>query len=84
MTEELGADARAVATPPEDTTSPEYWKYRYDALLHDVKNWGVIELAVRNFNLMDYMRHWEGRAEKAEGEVERLKHILTNAGLSSY
>lgn len=30
---------------------------------------GIIEVAVRNPSVMDYMRHWEGRAETAEAAL---------------
>lgn len=42
----------------------------------DLINLGIVEVAVRNPNVLEYMRHWEGRAEKAEAEVERLKAQL--------
>lgn len=38
---------------------------------------GIVEVAARNPNVMEYMRHWEGRAEKAEAEVARLRGALT-------
>ena len=34
---------------------------------------GIIEVAVENLNVQHYMEHWEGRAERAEEEVERLR-----------
>jgi hypothetical protein len=37
------------------------------------KTWGIIEIAVRNPNVMEYMRHWEGRALKAEAKVSILE-----------
>lgn len=33
---------------------------------------GVIELAVRNPDVMEYVKHWEARAEAAEAEAARL------------
>lgn len=39
----------------------------------DLINSGIVEVAVRNPNVLEYMRHWEGKAEKAEAEVERLR-----------
>lgn len=39
------------------------------------RGWGIIEIAVRNQSVSDYMEHWEGRALKAEAEVERLKAL---------
>jgi hypothetical protein len=38
-----------------------------------MKTCGVIEIAVRNPSVMEYMRHWEGRAEKAEAEAARYR-----------
>lgn len=43
------------------------------------KTWGVIEVAIRNPSVAEAMRHWEGRAEKAEGEVARLRAELLSA-----
>lgn len=36
------------------------------------KSWGIIEIAIRNPSVAEYMKHWEGRTEKAEAECERL------------
>ena len=45
------------------------------AELRDWRTWGVIEVAVRNPNVAEYMRHWEQRTESAERRVEELtKH----------
>lgn len=33
-----------------------------------LKTAGVIEVAVRNPNVSEYIEHWEGRVERAEGE----------------
>jgi hypothetical protein len=30
---------------------------------------GIVEVAARNPSVMDYMRHWEGRAERAEAQL---------------
>ena len=40
--------------------------------LHLMKTAGIIEVAVRNPNVMEYVRHWEGRAEAAEADRDRL------------
>ena len=32
---------------------------------------GIIEVAVRNPSVMDYMKHWEGRAEAAEAKLAK-------------
>lgn len=36
---------------------------------------GIVEVAACNPNVMEYIRHWESRAEKAEAEVERLREV---------
>jgi hypothetical protein len=41
------------------------------------KTWGVVEIAVRNPSVSEYMNHWEGRATKAEAENEDLKGIIS-------
>lgn len=43
---------------------------RLRAELDTMKTAGIIEVAVRNPNVSDYMAHWEGRALKAEAEAE--------------
>ena len=37
--------------------------------LHLMKTSGRAEVAVRNPSVMEYMRHWEGRAEAAEAKL---------------
>lgn len=32
---------------------------------------GIIEVAIRNPSVADYMKHWEGRAEKAEAALQQ-------------
>jgi hypothetical protein len=44
---------------------------------HDIVFWGIVEIAVRNVSVMDYMKHWEARAEAAEKECDRLREELT-------
>lgn len=46
-----------------------------EAELHLLKTSGIAEVAVRNQNVMEYMRHWEGRAEAAEAELEKQLKI---------
>jgi hypothetical protein len=46
---------------------------RLEAELHTMKTSGVIEVAVRNPSVSEYMAHWEGRAEKAEARVAALE-----------
>jgi len=50
-----------------------------DALRYELDhfaNSGIIEVAVRNASVSEYMHHWEGRAEKAEAEIARLREGL--------
>lgn len=37
--------------------------------LHLMKTAGIVEVASRNASVMDYIRHWEGRTEKAESAL---------------
>lgn len=39
--------------------------------------WGIIEIAVHNGSVSDYMKHWEGRTEKAESELASLQRRVT-------
>jgi hypothetical protein len=43
-----------------------------EAELRTMKTAGIIEVAVRNPNVAEYMRHWEGRAEAAEAALAAL------------
>ena len=40
---------------------------------------GIIEVAVRNPNVAEYMRHWEGRAEAATALITQLADALREA-----
>lgn len=40
------------------------------------KTWGIVEIAVRNPSVSEYMSHWEGRATKAETENDKLRGLL--------
>jgi len=37
------------------------------------RDWCVIEVAIRNPAVAEYMKHWEGRAEAAEARVKELE-----------
>lgn len=43
------------------------------AELHLMKTAGIIEVAVRNPSVADYMAHWEGRATAAEAALTALR-----------
>jgi hypothetical protein len=38
--------------------------------------WGIVEVAVRNQSVADYMKHWEERATKAEANADFLRRCL--------
>ena len=52
---------------------------RLEAELDHFKSSGIIEVAVRNPNVSEYMKHWEGRAEKAEAERDQLREAVDAA-----
>lgn len=50
-----------------------------EAEIHMMKTSGVIEVAVRNPNVLEYIKHWEGRAETAEAKLERAVELVEGA-----
>ena len=42
------------------------------------KTWGIIEIAVRNPNVSEYMNHWEKRTVDAEAMVESVHRMLAD------
>lgn len=50
-----------------DTAKAEIERLRHDNEM--LTTGGIIEVAVRNPSVADYMRHWEGRAENAESAL---------------
>lgn len=44
--------------------------------------WGIVEIAVRNHSVAEYMEHWEGRATKAESELASLREQVTSGTLA--
>lgn len=59
----------------DDAKEAEAYAGELEAELHLLKTSGIIEVAVRNPNVMEYMRHWEGRAEAAEVALEKAMKI---------
>lgn len=51
----------------------ERMEERCKAIEAEWKGWGTIEIAVRNPAVAESMKHWEGRAERAEAECARLR-----------
>lgn len=60
----------AAATPPTRLEQLE-------REVADFRSWGIIEVAIRNPNVAEYMEHWEGRTLKAEAEIARLSSELS-------
>lgn len=57
-----------------DTRTPEEIEiHRLKAELNMLWHAGIIEVAVRNRSVADYMEHWEGRALKAEATITALE-----------
>jgi hypothetical protein len=54
----------------EGTTEAK--RAKVEAELDLMKTAGIIEVAVRNPSVADYMQHWEARAEAAEATVATL------------
>ena len=51
-----------------------------EAELHTMKTAGVIEVAIRNPNVSEYITHWERRAEGAEAKLAKaMEHVLPKA-----
>lgn len=71
--EDAGDDARIAAASRREWAERAW---RAEAELEIFRTSGIIEVAVRNPSVMDYMKHWEGRAEKAEAERDRLRQSL--------
>ena len=59
------------------TDHTDLWSDAADALERLVrenakwKAWSIAEIAARNPSVLEYMRHWEGRAERAEAERDQ-------------
>jgi hypothetical protein len=43
------------------------------------REWGVVEVAVRNPQVADYCQHWEGRTEAAEKRADEAERQLAEA-----
>lgn len=45
------------------------------------RTWGIVEIAVRNPNVAEYMSHWEERANKAEAQLARYRAPVSDEEL---
>ena len=48
-----------------------------EAQVRQWQTWGIVEIAVRNPSVAEYMAHWEGRAFKAEAQVKALSRPVS-------
>ena len=60
----------------DDAKEAEAYAEELEAELHMMKTAGVIEVAVRNPNVSDYVKHWEVRAEKAEAKLQDQTRLI--------
>ncbi|MGN6773139.1 MAG: hypothetical protein ACTHJQ_25320 [Rhizobiaceae bacterium] len=67
MTDTTGLDANACAADAISDEEREIRKLRHEVEM--LMGAGIIEVAVRNPNVAEYMKHWEDRALKAEAAV---------------
>lgn len=65
---------------------PQTAMQRLEEELHLMKTAGIIEVAIRNPSVSDYMHHWEGRTQKAELHAQATETALqlATAKLESY
>ncbi len=64
---------------PEDSLTPKMVMDRIEELEAEnqiLKTSGIAEVAVRNSSVMEYMQHWEGRAERAEAKLAKAVDAL--------
>ena len=47
-----------------------------EAELNLMKTSGIVEVSVRNPSVMEYIKHWEGRAETAEAKLAKAVEAL--------
>ena len=61
----------AAEAEPKDAATREIERLRRE--LDMLTTGGIIEVAVRNPSVSEYMEHWEGRALKAEASLAAIK-----------
>lgn len=70
----------AVAVANGDQPAARLWHkghaYVPEAELNMLTKSGIIEVAIRNPSVAEYMEHWEARAEKAEAQLEALRAVI--------
>ena len=56
-----------------DAREAEAYAAELEAELHLMKTAGIVEVAIRNPNVSEYMAHWERRAEGAEAKLAKAR-----------
>ena len=64
-----------------DEKSIDKLKRELNQAWKDIETLPITEIAARNASVFEYCQHWEGRATKAETELEKLRHGLENCRL---
>ena len=70
MIEQMARDVNA------DSVAKDARIAELEAEIHNWKTWGIIEVAIRNPSVSEYMNHWEGRCLKAEAANAKMKACL--------
>ena len=73
----LPTDEQACAAEPLSAFDQELRRLRNEVDM--LTKAGIIEVAVRNPSVAEYMAHWEGRALQAEAEISSLRAKLAEA-----
>ena len=88
MSDDLVKRLREYGDDPQDVSLGEWaeWSHKcadrieeLEAENHLLKTSGIVEVAVRNPSVMEYMQHWEGRAEAAEAKIAKAVEIAEEA-----
>jgi hypothetical protein len=68
----------ALVDSADEPNGSMMWTSDHDKILarqeEQWKTWGVVEIAVRNPSVSEYMSHWEGRTTKAEESLSRKEY----------
>jgi hypothetical protein len=71
--ENYAAMERKLEAARADTKKAEAYAEELEKELRLMKTAGIVEVAVRNPSVMEYMKHWEGRAETAEATLAEIE-----------
>jgi len=69
---------QALVDSADEPNGSMMWTSDHDKILarqeEQWKTWGVVEIAVRNPSVSEYMSHWEGRTTKAEAALAHKEY----------